>query len=430
MKISSITVQNFRCFGEIPETIDLSLDLTAFVGSNGSGKTAVMMALNRMFGATQSQRTIRRTDFHQRFGMNVDEQRSNYLAIEVKVVFPELEMDTPNAEAIPSVFNQMLVEAPGGELFNRLRLEAQWTNDGTSEGHVEQKLFWVTSLNDPVPNDKKKPLSPYHRGLIQVIYVPATRDPGPEIRNVARSRIGRLLNAISWDSETRDAMQAASLQMSNVLNQEAPVVLFNDFLQGRWDRLRDDYGISEAELRFVASDFQSVIRDFGITFKSQEHGIESDLSRLSEGQLSLFYLALVAAVFDVERQIISQSTPTIVDQIAIGTVEDEKPVGETNESNTNHGFKLDRFHTPALTVFAIEEPENHLAPHYLSRITDLLRSFTSTGAAQAVFSSHSASILRRIAPDEIRHLRLDSDRRAHATELSLPENEDEIGNFV
>ena len=54
MKVRSIKLRNFRCFGDSPVTVDLSKDLTALVGANGSGKTAILMALTRLFGPTQS----------------------------------------------------------------------------------------------------------------------------------------------------------------------------------------------------------------------------------------------------------------------------------------------------------------------------------------------------------------------------------------
>jgi putative ATP-dependent endonuclease of the OLD family len=45
MFIERLILSNFRCFGPEPRSIDLALGLTAFVGVNGAGKTAVMQAL-------------------------------------------------------------------------------------------------------------------------------------------------------------------------------------------------------------------------------------------------------------------------------------------------------------------------------------------------------------------------------------------------
>jgi putative ATP-dependent endonuclease of the OLD family len=63
MKIESVTIKGFRCFGNEPTTVKLSQGITALVGANGSGKTALLEALLRVFGITSKQRTILRSDF-------------------------------------------------------------------------------------------------------------------------------------------------------------------------------------------------------------------------------------------------------------------------------------------------------------------------------------------------------------------------------
>jgi putative ATP-dependent endonuclease of the OLD family len=47
MFIEQLNLTNFRCFGPTSTTIDLTSGLTAFVGGNGAGKTAVMQALQK-----------------------------------------------------------------------------------------------------------------------------------------------------------------------------------------------------------------------------------------------------------------------------------------------------------------------------------------------------------------------------------------------
>lgn len=42
----------------------MSHGLTALIGVNGAGKTAVLQALQRLFGVTGDQRRLRRQDFH------------------------------------------------------------------------------------------------------------------------------------------------------------------------------------------------------------------------------------------------------------------------------------------------------------------------------------------------------------------------------
>ena len=52
MKIETLTVRNFRCFGPEPETFSPDTGVTAMVGGNGAGKTAALQALARIFGVS------------------------------------------------------------------------------------------------------------------------------------------------------------------------------------------------------------------------------------------------------------------------------------------------------------------------------------------------------------------------------------------
>lgn len=64
MRIQSIAIAGFRCFGPEPQRNEVTGVLTAVVGPNASGKTAVLQALGKLFGLTRAQRTVRRSDFH------------------------------------------------------------------------------------------------------------------------------------------------------------------------------------------------------------------------------------------------------------------------------------------------------------------------------------------------------------------------------
>ena len=135
MKIEKVSIKNFRCFGPKGTNIRLEKCVTAFVGANGSGKTAVYQALSRLFGVTPAQRAVRRQDFH--LPVDQEELRSEAtLSIEVVFSFPELEgLDEEAAEdAVPEFFGQMAASAPGAPLKARMRLEATWTDDGTPAG--------------------------------------------------------------------------------------------------------------------------------------------------------------------------------------------------------------------------------------------------------------------------------------------------------
>lgn len=87
MKIDSITFKGFRCFGNTPTTVKLSEGITALVGANGSGKTALVEGLLRVFGITGKQRTILRSDFHVPLGMYGDNCNNRDLYIDIRLIF-------------------------------------------------------------------------------------------------------------------------------------------------------------------------------------------------------------------------------------------------------------------------------------------------------------------------------------------------------
>ena len=430
MNIASITLRNFRCFGDSPSTVELAEDITALVGANGTGKTAILTALTRVFGTTQNMGTIRRSDFHVPPGAATDDPSSVELSIEVILIFPELTGSAEASYSVAPVFNHMVVDSPGGDPFCRLRLEARWTDDGTIEGHVDQDLYWILTAEEPVPEDRRRRVTPNDRGRIQVHYIPANRDPAPEFRSAARNSAGRFVRAISWVQGTRDTVQNASEKISETLGSEQAVIAINRLLQERWDELRDDYASANTALRFGGSGFDEIIRDVGVVF-SEANGSDGDLSGLSEGQQSLFYMALVAAVFDVERQVANLPSTGNTSNAGQDSGTDDQEDPASDEIGTS-AFLTDRFNlVPDLIIFALEEPENHLAPHYLARIIGLLRSLTETGRAQALFSSHSPSVLRRVSPEEIRHLRLETATRTSIVKrVTLPESTEETSKFV
>ena len=57
MYLSNLNIENFRCFGEKAEAFELALKpgLTALVGENDSGKTAVIDALRFVLGTTDQE---------------------------------------------------------------------------------------------------------------------------------------------------------------------------------------------------------------------------------------------------------------------------------------------------------------------------------------------------------------------------------------
>ena len=134
MRITRLTLSNFRSFGPDAAVIDL-VALTTFVGSNACGKTAVLSALARLFGMSPGDRGIRKSDFHVPAGTSPEDLDGLKLWIEARIDFPELaDGEEWAGSGVPDCFRQMVVDAPKETPYCRVRLEASWTRSSLPEG--------------------------------------------------------------------------------------------------------------------------------------------------------------------------------------------------------------------------------------------------------------------------------------------------------
>ncbi|PZM12905.1 hypothetical protein CPY51_15295 [Rhizobium tubonense] len=99
MKLVRLRLKSFRSFGPAATVIDLA-DLIFLLGPNGSGKTAVLQALARMFSLDPSQRKIRKSDFHVP-NDEKDHPLERQLWVEADFEFPELLIDDGCAPTAP-----------------------------------------------------------------------------------------------------------------------------------------------------------------------------------------------------------------------------------------------------------------------------------------------------------------------------------------
>ena len=88
MKLETIRLSGFQSFGQEPTELNLE-EITYLIGPNGSGKTAALQALCRLFAFNPALRRILRSDFHVPFNEeNAPGER--LLWIEADFSFPEL----------------------------------------------------------------------------------------------------------------------------------------------------------------------------------------------------------------------------------------------------------------------------------------------------------------------------------------------------
>lgn len=395
MKLQTIRLSNFQSFGEHPTEISLE-STTYLIGPNGSGKTALLQALCRLFAFDPSQRRILRSDFHVPYDEEAEASERS-LWIEADFTFPE----TLNAGAnstVPPFLSHMRLDAADGIPRVRFRLSANMGSDGDIEESLEYVLD-VDEHNAPVSRTKV-PRS--ERNNIHVHYLPARRDPADHISYGTNALIGRLLRSVRWDNE-RAQIKGFTDQISDCLSSNPSVDRLSSALESAWGVLHKGKFFTDPKITFVASEIEALLKHLSISFKPGHGESIVDFSRLSDGQKSMLYLSLVISAQSVGRKVLSQE---------------------------DQSFDIEKLRPPVFTLMAIEEPENSLSPHYLGRVIDSLASLTNNDDGQALIATHAPSMLRRIAPESIRYMRLNEERLSRITCIQLPEDGGEAHKFV
>lgn len=397
MRLIRIRLRNFQCFGQEPTALDLD-DITYLLGPNGAGKTSVLTALARMFAIDPQLRRVRHSDFHVPLGTaprgGAD---GRALWIEVDFEFPELAHGAP-AASVPSFFSQMRISRAGEVPRLRIRLTAAEDD----AGDIDTRLAFVTAVDgdgEPVATTE---LDRYERAAIQVHYLPARRDPAQHIAHTGNTLLGRLLRAVDWSAELPLVDQLAK-DLSDSLVGNAAITSLCGQLIGTWNRLHTGAFFTTPSVTFTGSDVETLLRHLNIAFDTAPYSGSVDWTRLSDGQQSLLYLTIVLALHGLGSQVLAGSVPTV------------SPA---------------KLRPATFTLIALEEPENSLSPHYVGRITRTLTDFSAHPDAQAIIATHSPSVVHRVPPESIRHLRLDTSRRTAVTRIELPPKSDEAHKFV
>lgn len=400
MRLSKIKLYNYRCFGPNEQIIIID-DLTTFIGNNSSGKTAALAALNCMFSENGSDRLLQRSDFHLPKDMPPESLVKQNMYIEAVFEFDELETEQQGGEqSIPPFFQHLVVDEPGGNPYLRIRMDATWEKSSSIEGSIESQTHYITCPEtvDITESD----YTPAHRrdlDKIRVIYIPAVRDPSYQLRNTSGTMMYQIMSSINWSDTTRDNIKTKIQQLNKEFEGESGVSMFGSSLSKQWKSYDSDERYSNATLRFNSTDIETSIKKTEVVFLPTETGKEYTIDQMSDGLRSLFYISLVDSILDVENQIQQQL-----------------------ESDPEHA-SFNRT-PPILTIVAIEEPENHIAPHLLGKLIDNLQSIANKRNAQTIMTSHSPAIVKRIDPESLRYFRLSStDKTTCVRGITLPDNE-------
>lgn len=362
-----------------------------------------MEALNKLFSVDHSLRFLSINDFNSSYDCK-DEKNKN-LIIEAWFSF-----DKPKDSelVIPPLIEHLTIDKEDGGILFRVRLEGSLTYDSNPMGDIDEDIWVVNTSDMIVEDDNKQKLPAAIRNSIQVNYVPANRDPLLQLKYSSKAVLGRLLKAIEWVEDSQKAIEEQAAHL-NVLTKSNPAL--NEIasaINASWASIYRGRYLSQASLNFPHANIDEILKLIQLQFNPDELGNTISVERLSDGQKSLVYFSLVKAMFDIDQK-----------------------TRELLSSGNKSNFNPDKMRLPIFSMISLEEPENHLSPHYLGRIIKLVKDYAKNELCQVIISSHSSSILSRVEPEHIRHFRLDSDSKSTIVNaLSLPDKTDDLSKFV
>lgn len=405
MKLTKVIINNFRSFGE-SQIIELN-NQTVLIGNNSSGKTTVLQALSKLFSDKQNDRIIKKSDFHLPKGSRPGENTRN-LFIETIFEFDELD-GTPYSQAIPSFFEHFTVSKDGAKPFLRIRLESSWEDDGTVEGSIDTQFYYISSDEDTIRDEDKHRAPRKDLDKIRVLYVPASRTPEKELGNASGSMLSRLVNSINWTEDEINEITDKIDELNNTfLSENGALTQINNEIQKSWELYHEDNRFSQAELIINSSEMAAALRQIALKFSPTTTEEAFTVSDLGDGLRSIFYFSLVDSILDIELEITK----------------------DREENPDNPRFKLI---PPVLTILAIEEPENHIAPHHIGKLIKRFKQLGNNDNSQVILTSHSPAIVKRIDPEDLKYLRIENNDRVLQTivsDIQLPPAIDESYKYI
>ncbi|HEU8103491.1 TPA: AAA family ATPase [Streptococcus pneumoniae] len=405
MKLTKVIINNFRSFGE-SQIIELN-NQTVLIGNNSSGKTTVLQALSKLFSDKQNDRIIKKSDFHLPKGSRPGENTRN-LFIETIFEFDELD-GTPYSQAIPSFFEHFTVSKDGAKPFLRIRLESSWEDDGTVEGSIDTQFYYISSDEDTIRDEDKHRAPRKDLDKIRVLYVPASRTSEKELGNASGSMLSRLVNSINWTEDEINEITDKIDELNNTfLSENGALTQINNEIQKSWELYHEDNRFSQAELIINSSEMAAALRQIALKFSPTTTEEAFTVSDLGDGLRSIFYFSLVDSILDIELEITK----------------------DREENPDNPRFKLI---PPVLTILAIEEPENHIAPHHIGKLIKRFKQLGNNDNSQVILTSHSPAIVKRIDPEDLKYLRIENNDRVLQTivsDIQLPPAIDESYKYI
>ena len=351
MRIASIRVENFRSLREFEMEPKDGTNL--LVGENNSGKSALLVALERALGRATPEFDLE--DFY-------------------------VTTSSTNPESLPTIVIDVQIRpAVGGrlstnfstEFVNEITLDAAGEPALTfrTQAHYEQtEERIVTEFSSVRTDGSSRQMSSAKRfvlrGYIPFYLVDAFRDTVRDLQN-RRGFWGRIVNSITLDPTTVASIQS-SVQTINqsILNAAPRIGEIESRLREIGNAIPTATPPDDIVISPITVDPSGILRNLDVSLRTATAPRGFGLSRHGEGTRSVAHLAIFRAFIDLLAR----------------------------EENDN---------LESTPVLGIEEPEVHLHPHAIRALGTML----TTPPRQMFLTTHSPDLARSVDLTSIQVLR-------------------------
>lgn len=341
MRITSISVKNYKSFDLTGQAIKFPTAHTALVGKNNAGKSNILEAMNIVLGNKNPNYTFL--------------EESDYFdathPIEIKVVIANFEdFDHDLLRSIPGLTRQqqgaLSTKLSDGtteiSFLLRKNLNSAEIEDDESQNTYEIKL-WGFQVHRKVEDVRKS--------IIKILRVPALRNYANELQASRWTPYGELMKDVLEGSTQYEEIK----KLLGELN----------------EKVNDAFSDQKASLLTNAR-VTSYVDD--INFQITKENNPTELLR------------------NLEIYIKEGSRDSLIDDVGTGT-QNAVIMGIMELALKNKQAKM--------KLFCIEEPEAFIHPHGVRYLGSLIKSVTSDQNLQVLIASHSLSLTTSFEPREL-----------------------------
>ncbi len=346
MRITEITIKNYRSFDVTGQKIFFPTIHCALVGKNNSGKSNILNALNILLGS-KSPAYIR---------FEEDDYFDSTQPIEIEIKIADIVgSDKENLFAIPTLTVQQRgalnakINDGSAEIifFLRKNLNRSREETETEEAREAEDTFDIKLWGFNVYRKKEE----VRKSLVKMIIVPAIRDYSDELSASKWTYYGQLMKEVlEGSSEYADI----KTKLTNL----------NSKIQAVFE--------SEKEKLLKSARIASYVDD--ISFQLTKDNNPSELLRNLE-----IFIKEGAKSFNIKYVGTGTQSAIIIGILELAL--------KTKSAN--------------LKVFAVEEPEIFIHPHGIRYLGSLIKNITADQNIQVIISTHSLSLTANFEPKEI-----------------------------